>query len=82
MMLSSVGRSYRTKHKGGLLNSALATELGDFIADSRIDTWILGHLQANIDATIGNPRIFCNQFGYVYYRENLGGFDGRKFIEV
>ena len=31
---------------------------------------------------IGNTSIVCNQIGYVYYRENLGGFDGGKFIEV
>ncbi|MBQ3197072.1 MAG: metallophosphoesterase, partial [Alistipes sp.] len=55
------------QHKGSLLNSAFATELGDFIADSRIDVWILGHSHANIDATIGNTRIVCNQLGYVYY---------------
>ena len=71
-----------TEHKGSLLNSAFATELGDFIADSRIDAWIFGHSNANIDATIGNTRIVCNQLGYVYYRENLGGFDGGKYIEV
>lgn len=82
MMLSSVGRSYRTKHKGDLLNSAFATELGNFIADSRIDAWIFGHSHTNIDATIGKTRIVCNQLGYVYYRENLAGFDSRKFIEV
>ena len=70
------------EHKDNLLNSAFATELGDFIANSRIDAWIFGHSHANIDATIGNTRIVCNQLGYVYYRENLGGFDGRKFIEV
>ena len=70
------------EHKSSLLNSAFATELGDFIADSRIDAWIFGHSHANIDAIIGNTRIVCNQLGYVYYRENLGGFDGRKFIEV
>jgi hypothetical protein len=68
--------------KGNLLNSAFATGLGDFIADSRIDAWIFGLLHANIDATIGNTLIVCNQHGYVYYRENLGGFDGGKFIEV
>ena len=70
------------EHKRSLLNSAFATELGDFIADNRIDAWIFGHSHANIDAIIGNTRIVCNQLGYVYYRENLGGFDGRKFIEV
>ena len=70
------------EHKSSLLNSAFATELGNFIADSRIDAWIFGHSHANIDAIIGNTRIVCNQLGYVYYRENLDGFDGGKFIEV
>ena len=70
------------EHKRSLLNSAFATELGDFIADSRIDAWIFGHSHANIDAAIGNTRIVCNQLGYVYYRENLAGFDGRRYIEL
>ena len=70
------------EHKDSLLNSAFATELGDFIADSRIDAWIFGHSHANIDATIGNTRIVCNQLGYVYYRENLAGVDGRRYIEL
>jgi hypothetical protein len=70
------------EHKGNRLNSAFATELGDFIADSRIDAWIFGHSHANEEAIIGNTRIVCNQLGYVYYREHLAGFDGGKFIEV
>ena len=70
------------EHKGNLLNSAFATELGDFIADSRIDVWIFGHSHANIDATIGNTRLVCNQLGYVAYGEHLGGFDRGKFIEI
>ena len=65
-----------------LLNSAFATELGDFIADSRIDVWIFGHSHANIDATIGNTRIVSNQMGYVYYDEHLQDFKGDKFVEL
>ena len=70
------------EHMGNLLNSAFATELDNFIADNRIDAWIFGHSHANKEAIISNTRLICNQLGYVYYRENLGGFDGRKFIEV
>ena len=70
------------EHKGSLLNSAFATELGNFIADSRIDVWIYGHSHSNIDTTIGNTRIVSNQLGYVYYGEHLGSFDGCKYIEV
>ena len=70
------------EHKGSLLNSAFATELGDFIADSRIDAWIFGHSHANEEAIIGNTRLICNQLGYVYYHEQLKGFDGRRYIEL
>lgn len=70
------------QHKGSLLNSAFATELGDFIADSRIDVWIFGHSHANIDTVIGNTRIVSNQMGYVYYGEHLQDFKGDKFIEL
>ena len=71
-----------SQHKGSLLNSAFTSELGNFIADSRIDVWIYGHSHSNIDTTIGNTRIVCNQLGYVYYGEHLGSFDGGKYIEV
>lgn len=70
------------EHKGSLLNSAFATELGNFIAGSRIDAWIFGHSHANEEAIIGNTRLVCNQLGYVYYNENLAGFDGKRFIEI
>ena len=71
-----------SQHKGSLLNSAFASELSNFIADSRIDVWIYGHSHSNIDTTIRNTRIVCNQLGYVYYGEHLGSFDGGKYIEV
>lgn len=69
-------------HKGSSLNSAFASELGNFIADSRIDVWIYGHSHANIDATIGNTRIVSNQMGYVCCGEHLIDFKGDKFIEL
>ena len=70
------------EHKGSLLNSAFATELGNYIADSHIDAWIFGHSHANEEAIIGNTRLVCNQLGYVYYNEHLAGFDGKRFIEI
>ena len=68
---------------GSVLNGAFATELGNFIADSRIDVWIYGHSHTNIDITIGNTRIVCNQFGYVdYYEHYKNGFVPDKIIEL
>ena len=55
---------------------------GGWALGCRIDAWIFGHSHANMDETISNTRIVYNQLGYVYYRENLGGFDGGRFTEV
>lgn len=38
------------------MNNAYVTELGNFIADSRIDYWIYGHSHANIDAEINSTK--------------------------
>ena len=71
------------KHMGSVLNGAFATELGNYIADSRIDAWIYGHSHTNIDATIGNTKIVCNQMGYIYYNEHLtNGFEPNKTIVI
>lgn len=70
------------EHKNSLINSAFATELGDYIADNRIDAWIFGHSHTNIDTIISRTRIVCNQMGYVFTGEHLKDFKGDKFIEV
>ena len=71
------------QHKGSFLNGAFATELGNFIADSRIDIWIYGHSHTNIDTTIGHTRIVSNQLGYIHYYEHLtNGFEPNKVIEL
>jgi len=71
------------QHQNSLINSGFATELGDFIAGSRIDVWIYGHSHTNIDTTIGNTRIVCNQMGYVFNDEHLlNGFAPSKFFEL
>lgn len=71
------------QHMGSVLNGAFAAELGNFIADSRIDVWIYGHSHTNIDTTIGNTWIVCNQFGYVdYYEHYKNGFVPDKIIEL
>ena len=71
------------QHLDSLINSAFATELGDFIANSRIDVWIYGHSHTNIDAAIGKTKIVSNQLGYVFNDEHLiNGFDAGKFISL
>ena len=71
------------QHKGSALNSAFATELGYYIAESPIDAWIYGHSHTNIDTIIGNTKIISNQLGYVCFNEHLkNGFDSSKIIEI
>lgn len=71
------------QHLGSDLNSAFATELGNFIADSHIDAWIYGHSHTNIDTEIGNAKVVSNQMGYVFENEHLfNGFDAGKFIKI
>ena len=68
-------------HKGSVLNSAFATELGELIADSRIDAWIYGHSHTNIDTEINGRKVICNQMGYVFDNEHISnGFDPGKCL--
>ncbi len=69
-------------YQGDSLTSAFATELGNFIANSRIDAWIFGHSHSNIDGQIGNTRLLCNQMGYIAYGEHVNGFDFARCIEI
>lgn len=70
-------------HHNSPLNSAFATELGEYIADSNIDVWIYGHSHSNFDAKIGNTMIVSNQLGYSFEFENRkNGFDFGKSITI
>ena len=57
--------------KGSPINGTFTSELGNMIADSRIDYWIYGHSHRNILKKIGNTMCVCNQFGYVRALEHL-----------
>ena len=59
-----------------------------YMSDLHMELWdnsryirVYGHSHTNIDTTIGNTRIVCNQLGYVYYKEHLtNGFEPNKVI--
>ena len=71
------------QHKDSILNSAFVTELGNYIADSRIDVWVYGHSHTNIDTSIGNTKIVSNQLGYVRSQEYIqNGFNTGAYIEL
>ena len=69
------------RHKGNVLNAAYATELGNYIADSRITAWIYGHSHHHTDLMIGNTHLVSNPLGYVFWGEN-NAFDDSAVLEV
>lgn len=69
------------KHKGSVLNAANATELCNYIADSRITAWIYGHSHHRTDLMIGNTHLVSNPLGYVFCGEYTG-FDNSTVKEV
>ena len=69
------------RHKGSVLNTAYATELGNYIADSRITAWIYGHSHHRTDLMIGNTHLVSNPLGYVFCGENTN-FDDSAVIGV
>lgn len=70
-------------HRESVLNSAFATELGELIANSRIDAWIYGHSHTNIDAEINGTKVVSNQMGYVFNNEHIAnGFERARFLVI
>ena len=70
------------QHQGSALSSAFAVEMGNLIADSRIDYWIYGHSHTNIDIEIGGAKIVANQLGYIAHDEQHNGFSKSRYIEL
>lgn len=69
------------RYCGDPLNVAFATELGNYIADSRINVWIYGHAHHQTDLMIGDTHLVSNPLGYVFEGENVA-FNGSAFIEI
>jgi len=69
------------RYSGDPLNAAFATELGDYIADSRINTWIYGHAHHQTDMMIGNTHLVSNPLGYVFAGEHYS-FNASAVIEI
>ena len=69
------------KHKGSVLNAAYATELRNYIADSRITAWIYGHSHHRTDLMIGKTHLVSNPLGYIFCGENTN-FNDSAVIEI
>lgn len=73
--------SIEDRLKGSVLSDAYATELGNYIADTRISTWIYGHSHHHTDLMIGNTHLVSNSLGYVFCGEHTN-FNDSVVIEV
>lgn len=63
------------------MNAAYATELGNYIADSRISAWIYGHSHHPTNLMIGSTHLVSNPLGYVCFGEN-SGFNDSAVISI
>lgn len=71
----------REEYRNNPISEAFATELGHWIAHSRINYWVYGHSHHNICKKIGNTECVCNQLGYIRSMEQLS-FRRDAVIEV
>jgi predicted phosphohydrolase len=74
--------NYPEEYTGSVLNEAFATELEDFIRQTKPGYWIYGHHHSNVkDFMIGSTNLLTNQLGYVHLGETKN-FDRRRVIEM
>lgn len=66
-------------HKLSPINAGFATELGNWIAETRIDYWIYGHSHVSIDTHVGETWVVSNQLGYIMFGEGDGYSECKTF---
>lgn len=69
------------RYVGNVLNAAYATELGNYIADSKISAWPYGPSHHSTDKMTGHPHLVSNPLGYLFCGEN-SRFNDSAVIEV
>jgi len=65
------------KHR---VSAAFASNLDEFILDTKPDVWVHGHIHQAADYQIGQTRILCNPMGYP--EEKSTGYIERLVIEI
>ena len=63
-----------------LVSAGFASDLDDFILDTKPDLWVHGHLHYAVDYMIGGTRVICNPLGYP--EEKQTGYRDGLVIEV
>lgn len=73
-------KSVPEKDRNDLISASFASNLEDFICNTKPDLWIHGHIHEASDYYIGQTRVICNPMGYPY--ENVKGFRDNLIIEI
>ena len=68
-------------YKGSSLNGAYASELFEYVADSKPDLWCHGHTHESNDFMLADTRVICNPRGYWPSDMNVN-FDVMLNVEV
>jgi Icc-related predicted phosphoesterase len=63
-----------------MVSAAFASNLDDFILDTKPQIWVHGHIHQAVDYTIGQTRVICNPMGYP--EEKATGYMERLVIEI
>jgi Icc-related predicted phosphoesterase len=73
-------RSIPEKYKNDIISAAYASDLENFIIETKPDIWIHGHVHEPFDYFIHKTRIICNPHGYI--QDPYNGFNSKLVIEV
>jgi hypothetical protein len=65
------------KHR---VSAAFASNLDDFILDTKPQVLIHGHIHRAVDYTIGHTRVICNPMGYP--EEKNTGYTDKLIVEI
>jgi Icc-related predicted phosphoesterase len=73
-------RSLPIKYRDDIISAAYASDLEDFIKQTKPDLWIHGHVHEPFDYVIDKTRVICNPRGYIH--DPYNGFNSKLVLEV
>lgn len=63
------------RYKYSITNGSFASDLDYLILEKKPKLWIHGHTHVRSDKKVGNTRIVCNSFGYLYRERTISQYD-------
>ena len=69
-------QSVSPRYKNDSLNGCYCSDMDQYVADTKADFWIHGHVHDNFDYYIDKTRVLCNPRGYA---SSIGVHDNKNF---